>query len=336
MIALTDALLQEWPLPAPGEGGKEQRGRVLVIAGSPQIAGAARLAGEAALRAGAGKLVIATAASVAPQLAISVPEARVIALPETAEGGFAASGIDQLQDPACRADAIVVGPGMQDDKATCALVRALLRSGTQARMVVDALAMDAVCLDGEPPAALPDAPVRDIFAPEALAQVDRDAHCEPGGSAATTRDAHGPQLVLTPHAGEMAHLTGASKDSISADPAAAALDAARRWNALVVLKGPVTHVAAPDGRLWRHDGGNAGLGVSGSGDVLAGLLGGLAARGATLDQAAAWAVRLHGRAGERLAGRFGVIGYLAREIAAEVPAMMDALAPRKQRRIGFG
>jgi NAD(P)H-hydrate repair Nnr-like enzyme with NAD(P)H-hydrate dehydratase domain len=88
--------------------------------------------------------------------------------------------------------------------------------------------------------------------------------------------------------------------------------------------------------VWRHEGGNAGLGVSGSGDVLAGLITGLAARGATLEQAAAWGVRLHARAGERLAGRLGVLGYLARELAIEVPALMASLAAGTPRRIGFG
>jgi NAD(P)H-hydrate repair Nnr-like enzyme with NAD(P)H-hydrate dehydratase domain len=88
--------------------------------------------------------------------------------------------------------------------------------------------------------------------------------------------------------------------------------------------------------VWRHEGGNAGLGVSGSGDVLAGLVGGLAARGADIEQAAAWAVRLHARAGERLAARYGTLGYLAREIAPEVPALLQALGSRRQRRIGFG
>jgi ADP-dependent NAD(P)H-hydrate dehydratase len=105
---------------------------------------------------------------------------------------------------------------------------------------------------------------------------------------------------------------------------------------VVALKGAITHVASPDGQVWRHEGGNAGLGVSGSGDVLAGLMVGLVARGATLEQAAVWAVRLHARAGERLAGRFGVLGYLAREIAIEVPAVMAALSAGPPRPIGFG
>ena len=296
-VGLTDEVLQAWPLPQPGEtGGKESRGRILIIAGSAEVPGAARLAGEAALRAGAGKLAIATVASAAMQLAIAVPEARVIALPETARGGIAPPGFEALQEAAAKAQAIVIGPGMQDEEATCGLVRMLLRGGMDAHLVLDACAMNAL---------------RDDAAARA-------------------------SVCITPHAGEMAHLTKRDKADIQADPDSVAHEAARRFHALVVLKGAVTHIAATDGRSWRHEGGNAGLGVSGSGDVLAGLIGGLAARGASLEQAAAFAVRVHARAGERLAARLGSLGYLARELSVEVPALLDALAPRAQRRIGFG
>ena len=132
--------------------------------------------------------------------------------------------------------------------------------------------------------------------------------------------------ILTPHAGELAHLTGGEKDDICARPAQAAVKAAREWNAVVALKGATTLIAAPDGSLWRHVGGNVGLAISGSGDVLAGLVAGLAARGASAEQAAVWGVALHARAGERLAARTGPLGYLARDLSAEVPALMAASA----------
>jgi NAD(P)H-hydrate repair Nnr-like enzyme with NAD(P)H-hydrate dehydratase domain len=133
-------------------------------------------------------------------------------------------------------------------------------------------------------------------------------------------------VLLTPHAGEMASLIAASKEDVAANPADTALTAARAWNAVVALKGAITYIAAPDGRLRRHEGGNFGLATSGSGDVLGGLIAGLAARGAPLEQASMWGVALHARAGERLAERGGVIGYLAREIAGEVPRLMAQLA----------
>jgi ADP-dependent NAD(P)H-hydrate dehydratase len=92
------------------------------------------------------------------------------------------------------------------------------------------------------------------------------------------------------------------------------------------LKGVETVIAAPAASLWRHKGGNVGLAVSGSGDVLAGVVAGLAARGAPAEQAAVWGVALHAHAGERLAERSGPLGYLARDLSAEVPALMGSFA----------
>jgi NAD(P)H-hydrate repair Nnr-like enzyme with NAD(P)H-hydrate dehydratase domain len=131
--------------------------------------------------------------------------------------------------------------------------------------------------------------------------------------------------LLTPHAGEMAQLCAVDKGAILADPLGAARRAAARWNAVVALKGAGTVIALPDGRAWQHQSDNPGLGTSGSGDVLAGLAAGLAARGAPLHQAAAWAVALHARAGQRLARRRGPLGFMARELAAEVPRLMHEL-----------
>ncbi len=138
-------------------------------------------------------------------------------------------------------------------------------------------------------------------------------------------------VIMTPHCGEMAHLTGIDKDCIVGLPDAPALAAARDWNAVIALKGARTVIAAPDGTLWQHEGaGNIGLASSGSGDVLAGIIGGLLARGATETQSACWGVALHARAGDRLAQRLGPLGYLAREIAAEVPALMEQIGRHEQ------
>jgi len=283
---LDAATLAAWPLPAlDGSADKEERGRVLVLAGSREIAGAALLAATAALRVGAGKLAIGTASSVAPQLAVAMPEARVIGLPETAGGGLHADGVAQLEDALRHADAVLVGPGLADEDACCGFVGALLPLAQGKPLVLDALALNAA-------------------------------------------RRHGPfrqPVLLTPHAGEMAHLLGASKHSVCADPQAAALEAARRWNAAVALKGATTWLAAADGTLWRHQGGNPGLATSGSGDTLAGAIAGLAARGAGLEQACAWGVVLHAQAGERLAQRLGPLGYLARELPLEMLAAMAAL-----------
>lgn len=279
--------LRRWPLPPlAGDADKEARGRIVVVAGSREMPGAAVLAATAALRVGAGKLVIATARSVAAQMAFAMPEARVIALPETPGGGFeAAAGAELLEACIVPAHAVVIGPGLMDREATCAFVQALLPLLHDRSVVLDALAMDGVAAIGRFP----------------------------------------QPVLLTPHAGEMAHLSQADKEEVLADPLGAARNAARRWNAVVAVKGPSTAIAAPDGRAWLHEGGNSGLATSGSGDTLAGAIGGLAARGATLEQACAWGVLLHAQAGERLARRLGPVGYLAREIAAEMMAVLGAL-----------
>jgi len=133
-------------------------------------------------------------------------------------------------------------------------------------------------------------------------------------------------VLLTPHLAEMARLLGLAPERIGADPERYAREAALRWNAVVALKGASTFVAAPDGGCWCHASTHVGLATSGSGDALAGIVAGLVTRGAPLEQAAAWGVALHARAGRALAERVGPIGYLASELAAEVPRLMQRLA----------
>jgi hydroxyethylthiazole kinase-like uncharacterized protein yjeF len=134
------------------------------------------------------------------------------------------------------------------------------------------------------------------------------------------------RVVLTPNVDEMARITGEKPETIDADPRGVAVSVARDLNAVVVLKGSETFIVAPYGEVFRYDEGDVGLATSGSGDVLAGVLVGLLARGATLDQAAAWAVYLHGTAGNRLKRRIGTIGFLARELCDEIAPVMNSLA----------
>lgn len=294
------ALLRSWPVPMPAvEGDKEIRGHVLIVGGSCEMPGAVILAATAALRAGAGKLTIATGQSVAQLVALAMPEARVIGLREHASDGFSIEAVASLDPLAERIDAVLIGPGMRDEPATAALVHALLpgleAAGTS--IVLDACAMGVLL---HPPANWPQGMPWRFERP----------------------------VILTPHAGEMAHLTGIAKEDITTLPDPRALEAARAWNAVIALKGARTVIATTDGTLYQHEGGNVGLAISGSGDVLAGIIAGLAARGAPLDQAACWGVALHARAGERLAERMGTLGYLAREISQEIPALLEQIAGR--------
>lgn len=297
-VNIDAAALRAWPLPLPpAAADKEERGHVLILGGSREMPGAVILAATAALRAGAGKLTIATGASVAQLVALAIPEARVIGLRENGNGGFAREAVAELNPLADKVNAVLIGPGMQDEAASAALVRALLPrlNGSATSVVLDACAMGIIL--------------------------------HPGGGAtplAPFRFEH--RVVLTPHAGEMAHLTGIAKDDILAAPEVHAARAAQRWNAVVALKGARTVISSPEGERWQHEGGNIGLGTSGSGDALAGIIAGLAARGASLTQAACWGVALHALAGDKLAGRFGSLGYLAREIADEIPALMQQAA----------
>jgi ADP-dependent NAD(P)H-hydrate dehydratase len=131
----------------------------------------------------------------------------------------------------------------------------------------------------------------------------------------------GGRAVLTPNISELALTLAVDEATVEADPGGCAARLAAQVRAVVVSGGGESWTAAPDGRRWCAQTGSAGLGVSGSGDVLAGVVAGLAARGASPDQAAVWATYVHGSAGDRLAATVGRIGYLAREIPAALPGV---------------
>ena len=283
---LDDAALRAWPLPAPRpDGDKKNRGSVTLVAGMRETPGAALLAARAALRAGAGRVVVATGVSTAAALALAQPELRVIGLRETDDGTPDPAEAPRLAHLAERSDVLLVGPGWIDERASTALARALLAVFSGVPTLLDAAAMGAV--------------------------LDDPTQRAP--------------LLVTPHAGEMAHLLHRPMHEVRADAAGCARALAQRCNAVVALKGATTHLAQPDGEVWRHETCEIGLATAGSGDVLAGLVAGLAARGATLAQAAAWAVGVHAHAGARLARRTGRLGYLACEVADEIPAAIEGI-----------
>ena len=292
-IEITRASLKRTPLPELDENGdKDTRGKVLVVGGSVKVAGAVLLAGVAALRAGAGKLQVATVESAATTLGIAVPESLVVALPESRDGEIASTrAVSLLAEYASSCDALVIGPGMSSQRSAHALVRALARkTKDDATLVVDAAGVTAL---------------RNNF----------DALTPMAG-----------RVVITPHAGEMATLLGVDISEVQADPAATAARAAGELGVVVALKGAESWIAGPEGALFRYSGGSVGLATSGSGDTLAGIVVGLAARGASPLCAAMWGVFLHGAAGEVLAKRMGRVGYLARELLDEVPTVLHALS----------
>jgi ADP-dependent NAD(P)H-hydrate dehydratase len=286
MIDLDREWLDAHPLPAHAEvTDKNARGRVLVVGGAHFVPGALRLTGEAALRAGAGKLQMATVAEAALVLGVHVPEAAMIAVPADENGEIGEAAIPALTKAMEKCDALVIGPGMSGDITS--LIATLIDSPRKDfSIVLDAGAISA-CRD--------------------LGDLIR---------------AHEGRAVLTPHHGEMAALTGRSIDDIGDAGYEIAIDTAVRLQATIVLKSDRTIIATPDGSGIHYSGGGLGLATGGSGDVLAGIVGGLSARGAAAHVAAAWGVWMHGEAGRRLSANIGPIGFLARELLAELPGLM--------------
>jgi hydroxyethylthiazole kinase-like uncharacterized protein yjeF len=296
---ITPELLRRCPLPQPdGDGDKDERGRVLVIGGSVAVPGGALLAATAALRAGAGKLQIATCRSIAVHLGLAMPEALVFGLEETPDGGIHPSAAGRLKAPIQRCDAVLIGPGMMDEAAVAALTADLLRTVDGPAFVLDAAALAGL------------------------------------RASAKLLHGHDGRLVLTPHAGEMAALFDLEKSEVLADPLAVARCAAAELRCVVALKGGCTYIVAPSGNTWFYDGGSVGLATSGSGDTLAGIVTGLLARGASPVEAAQWAVYLHGEAGNRLCRSVGPLGFLARELLAEVPRILAGFPQQRSGRDG--
>lgn len=291
VVTIDRRLIRRWPLPELAENAdKRARGDVLVVGGSRELPGSVLLAAEAALRAGAGRMKLGVVRSIALALGTAFPEARVIGLPEKRNGELARTAAASLRKElgACRS--LLVGPGMRDEAAALALVRSALHSERDCTIVLDAAAL------------------RVLRRPAALAQ-----------------NAAG-RVIATPHAGEMAELWGCTRELVEQDPLELAREAARKLRVTLVLKGVRTVVATPSGDAFCNTNGNSGLATSGSGDTLSGLIAGLAARGAEPAQAAVWGVYVHSAAGDALKRKQGPLGYLARELPAEVPALLARFA----------
>ncbi len=278
--------------PRPRDSHKGTFGTVLAVAGSACYRGAALLAAEGALRTGAG---IVTLASVEPVLAAAVarlPECCLCPCIAGAEGGISPESIPRIQRQ--KATVLLLGPGLGGmaqsagrAAETCMLVQKLL-PGFAGSAVLDADGLNAAA--------------RLLAAGEALPH--------PAG-----------ELILTPHPGEMARLTGLSAGEINADREEIARQYAEKWNTVVVLKGARTVVASPDGRVCTNPTGNPGLARGGSGDVLAGMTAALLACRLPAYEAAACAVYLHGAAADRAAKRLGEYGMLPHDILPELGRM---------------
>lgn len=293
--AISDGWVAEHLPLRPDRAHKGTFGRVLVVGGSIDYPGAALLTALGAMRAGAGIVRVAAAQSVVERLAGHVPEVTWMSLDEEAPGLIAPGGWRRVTSEARGYDAAVIGPGLGRQPATQRRTRQLV-GALRIPVVVDADGLNALA----------------------------DAPRWWQGLRAT--------LVLTPHPGEFARLTGATGPDDDDDRrAAAALEAAREWAQIIVLKGAHTIVAAPDGTLLRSEVATPALATAGSGDVLAGAIGALLAGGAEPLDAAACGVAIHGAAGLLVAQRVGRAGAMATDIAGHLPEAMGRLRSGEHR-----
>ncbi len=289
------ALTQPWVaarLPErPAAAHKGTFGRLLLVAGSLEYAGAALLAGLGAIRAGAGLVCLAAPESVVGGLAGFVPELTSMHLAEEAAGLTAPGGWRRLTTESRGYDALVVGPGIGRQASTMRRVRGFLGE-LRAPTVVDADALNAL--------ADADGWWRSLKAP----------------------------MVLTPHPREFARLLRTKDAAVADDDEArqrACREAAQRWGQVVVLKGAHTVIASPDGELVGSTVATPALATAGSGDVLAGAIGAFLAAGSPPFDAAACGVAVHATAGMLAEERIGLAGVIARDIAGLLPQAIQQL-----------
>jgi len=268
--------------PRPPDAHKGMCGRVLLLAGSPGLTGAAALAARAVLRSGAGVATLGVAASLNPIMEVKLTEVMTLPLEEGVPGHLGEACLGRVLDALKRHDVLALGPGMGTEECTASLVRSILQE-VEKPLVLDADALN--CLAGDP------------------------------GALAERR----APTVITPHPGELARLMGSSMEGIQLDRLGAADGASERLGCVVVLKGAHTLVASPDGRIGINTSGHAGMATAGSGDVLTGCVATFLSQGLPPYEAACCAVYLHGKAGELAAHISGEVGMVAGDILSCLP-----------------
>ncbi len=266
--------------PRPANAHKGDFGRVLIVAGSRGMSGAAVLAGSSALRSGAGLVTVAVPQSVWPIVAAANPAFMTLPLPDES-GRLSLEALRPMADAAHRADVVVVGPGLGRSDTLGGLMQQFIAICPN-MMVIDADALNAL------------GPMPDVL-----------------------RD-HRHMRVITPHPGEFCRLSGKTSIEVKHNRAALASEFANEFGIVVVLKGHGTLVT--DGtRSYRNPTGNPGMATAGSGDVLAGLIGALAGQGLDAFAAAQLGVYLHGMAGDLARDEFGEISVIATDLIDHLP-----------------
>jgi NAD(P)H-hydrate epimerase len=263
------------------ESHKGNYGRVLVIAGSPGMTGAAYLTGKAALRSGSGLVTVACPESLNPILEIKLTCVMTMPAAETADHTFALDSLDVLLEYAQQCDAVALGPGLSQHEETCRLVRALVEQ-IEKPLVIDADGLNS--LNG----------ATDVLKKRRAA------------------------TVLTPHPGEMARLANIGTDEVQKAREKTATTFAREHKVVVVLKGHNT-IVTDDKHVYVNKTGNPGMACGGTGDVLTGMVASFLGRGFGPFEAAQLAVYLHGIAGDIAASEVGQEALTATDMLAALP-----------------
>jgi NAD(P)H-hydrate epimerase len=276
------------PYRAP-EGNKGDFGKLFVLAGSEGYTGAAALTSESGLRCGTGLVILGCPKSLNDIFETKMTEVITRPLPEVRNKRcFALRGLGEAREMVKWADAVAVGPGIGTYHETRELIFRLL-AGLDKPAVFDA---------------------------DALNILSRDIDKLKG---------HSAPLVISPHPGEMARLSGRSIEQIQKNRINTALEFAQEFNLVCILKGAPSVIAAPNGQAWINPTGNEGMATAGSGDVLTGIIGGFLAQGMIDIDAAVLGCCVHGKAGDIARDEFGSRGMIAGDILAMLPEALKGM-----------
>lgn len=257
-------------------------GRVLIVAGSRGMTGAACLTGGAALRAGAGLVYMAAPTSLLPIYAVSLVEALTIPLEDENKGYITKESVHEILGKLESLDVAAVGPGLSSGDEIKAVVYSIIKS-SKVPIVLDADGINVLAKD---------------------LSVLKDLKT---------------QMVITPHPGEMARLIGTSVKEVQEDRVNIARAFSKKWGLITVLKGSRTVIASPNGEIYINATGNPGMSTGGSGDVLTGIIASLIGQGLKPIDAAIAGVYLHGVCGDNIVQRKGEHGLIAGDLLQEIP-----------------
>ncbi|HEY4708259.1 MAG TPA: NAD(P)H-hydrate dehydratase [Thermodesulfobacteriota bacterium] len=289
---ITEGDLRKSLKPRKPESHKSTHGHLLVLAGSPGMTGAAYMAAVSAMRAGAGLATLGVPESLNGIMEVKTTEVMSIGLPETPERTLGTVSFDAIKAMLPGKTAVIIGPGVGSSVEMMRLIEMLVRE-VRVPLVIDADGLNSI-------------------APKAAMLKEAKA-----------------EVVLTPHPGEMARLLDVGAKDVQSDRMGSALRLVEMTGATVVLKGAGTIIAAPSGRVYINSTGNPGLATAGTGDVLAGMLGGFLAQGYSPEEAASAAVYIHGLAGDEVKKTQGELGMMAMDLVPLIPRLLNSLVSPK-------